>query len=76
MDAHEKMVRTFIAFGIEQRVLDKMVQVQEELKRAMARDFRVKWTPPEAMHLTLVIPRCRHSSQGRDISGRRGGRAF
>lgn len=55
MERGEQMVRTFIAFGIEPSVLDEVVRVQARLKRLLAHDFKVKWNPPEVMHLTLVF---------------------
>lgn len=55
MRDEEKILRTFIAFGVEQSVLDEVARVQEKLKRAMARDFKVTWNAPEVMHLTLVF---------------------
>ena len=55
MNDESKILRTFIAFKIERGVKEELVRIQQKLKRELARDFKVNWLHPEAMHLTLAF---------------------
>ncbi len=46
------MIRAFIAIELTEELLDRLVQVQEELRRDAWAD-QVRWVRPEGIHLTL-----------------------
>ena len=45
-------IRAFVAIHLPETLLATLVRVQEQLKAGLPED-KVRWTPPDQMHLTL-----------------------